>query len=81
MNTPICEAKSPYGVAKLYGRRIISAYRQRKYGLHACSGIMFNRDKPAIATNIFRITKDCLQSCGGLVWIRNAPELDKRGGR
>lgn len=37
--------KTPYGVAKLYGHCIIGAYREQ-YGLHACSGILFNHESP-----------------------------------
>lgn len=37
--------RSPYGVAKLYGHFITCNYRER-YGLHACSGILFNHESP-----------------------------------
>jgi GDPmannose 4,6-dehydratase len=40
-----CMPKSPYGVAKLYGHHIVGAYR-KQYGLHACSGILFNHESP-----------------------------------
>lgn len=40
-----CEPKSPYGVSKLYAHRIVGAYRQQ-YGLHTCSGILFNHESP-----------------------------------
>lgn len=40
-----CEPTSPYGVAKLYAHRIVGAYRAR-FGLHACSGILFNHESP-----------------------------------
>ena len=33
--------RSPYGVAKVYGHLIAVNYRE-SYGLHACSGILFN---------------------------------------
>ena len=37
--------RSPYGVAKLYGYWIVKNYRE-SYGLHACSGILFNHESP-----------------------------------
>jgi len=37
--------RSPYGVAKLYGHWITVNYRE-SYGLHACSGILFNHESP-----------------------------------
>jgi len=35
--------RSPYGVAKLYGHWITKNYRE-SYGLHGCSGILFNHE-------------------------------------
>jgi len=35
--------RSPYGVAKAYGHFITVNYRE-SYGLHACSGILFNHE-------------------------------------
>ncbi len=40
-----CVPETPYGIAKLYAHRIVGVYRQR-FGLHACSGIMFNHESP-----------------------------------
>jgi GDPmannose 4,6-dehydratase len=37
--------RSPYGVAKLYGHWLTVNYRER-YGLFACSGILFNHESP-----------------------------------
>jgi GDPmannose 4,6-dehydratase len=37
--------RSPYGVAKLYGHWITVNYREA-YGVHACSGILFNHESP-----------------------------------
>lgn len=37
--------RSPYGVAKVYGHFITINYRE-SYGLHACSGILFNHESP-----------------------------------
>ncbi|MDZ4098684.1 MAG: GDP-mannose 4,6-dehydratase [Methylophilaceae bacterium] len=37
--------RSPYGAAKLYAHEMIRIYRQR-YGLFACSAILFNHESP-----------------------------------
>lgn len=37
--------RSPYGVAKLYGHWMTVNYREA-YGMHACSGILFNHESP-----------------------------------
>jgi GDPmannose 4,6-dehydratase len=37
--------RSPYGAAKLYGHAMVRIYRQR-YGLFACSAILFNHESP-----------------------------------
>lgn len=37
--------RSPYGAAKLYAHAMIGVYR-RRYGLHACSAILFNHESP-----------------------------------
>jgi GDPmannose 4,6-dehydratase len=37
--------RSPYGVAKAYGHHITVNYRE-SYGLHLCSGILFNHESP-----------------------------------
>jgi GDPmannose 4,6-dehydratase len=36
---------TPYGVAKSYGHLIVRSYR-RRYGLYACSGILYNHESP-----------------------------------
>ena len=36
---------TPYGVAKAYGHFIARSYR-RRYGLYACSGILYNHESP-----------------------------------
>jgi GDPmannose 4,6-dehydratase len=36
---------TPYGVAKLYGHLMLSAYRER-YGMHLSSGIAYNHESP-----------------------------------
>ncbi len=37
--------RSPYGVAKVYGHWITVNYRE-SYGMHTCSGILFNHESP-----------------------------------
>ena len=37
--------RSPYGCAKAYGHFITVNYRE-SYGMHACSGILFNHESP-----------------------------------
>lgn len=37
--------RSPYGVAKVYGHFITVNYRE-SFGIHACSGILFNHESP-----------------------------------
>jgi len=36
---------TPYGVAKAYAHYIVGSYRKR-YGLYACSGILYNHESP-----------------------------------
>jgi GDPmannose 4,6-dehydratase len=43
-NTPFYP-RSPYGVAKLYAHWMTVNYREA-YGMHACSGILFNHESP-----------------------------------
>lgn len=43
--TTPCQPRSPYGISKLYAHHVIGAYRQQ-YGVHACSGILFNHESP-----------------------------------
>jgi GDPmannose 4,6-dehydratase len=42
--TPVAPV-SPYGAVKAYGHFLVGAYR-RRYGLHACSAILFNHESP-----------------------------------
>jgi GDPmannose 4,6-dehydratase len=37
--------RSPYGVAKVFGHYMTINYRE-SYGMHACSGILFNHESP-----------------------------------
>lgn len=43
--TTLPNPRSPYGAAKLYADCMIRIYRLR-YGLHACSAILFNHESP-----------------------------------
>lgn len=43
-NTPF-RPTSPYAVAKLAAHNLVGIYRQA-YGIHACSGILFNHESP-----------------------------------
>ena len=47
--TPLAPV-TPYGVAKAYGHLIVRSYRKR-YGLFACSGILFNHESPRRPTD------------------------------
>lgn len=42
--TPV-RPRSPYAIAKLYAQLTVGNYREA-YGLHACSGILFNHESP-----------------------------------
>ena len=47
--TPVCP-RSPYGAAKVYADIMIQIYRQR-YGLFACSAVLFNHESPRRSTD------------------------------
>jgi GDPmannose 4,6-dehydratase len=47
--TPVCP-RSPYGAAKVYADLMIQIYRQR-YGLFACSAVLFNHESPRRSTD------------------------------
>jgi GDPmannose 4,6-dehydratase len=72
-----CEPKSPYGVAKLYGHRIIGAYR-KQYGLHVCSGILFNHESPYRPLT-FVSQKIAYGAAAAACGLKNTRELDERG--
>jgi GDPmannose 4,6-dehydratase len=72
-----CEPKSPYGVAKLYAHRIIGAYRQQ-YGVHACSGIMFNHESPRRSLS-FVSQKIAYAAAAASLGITESKALDERG--
>lgn len=50
--------RSPYGAAKLYAHSMIRIYRQR-YGLFACSAILFNHESPRRGLNF--VTRKIVQ--------------------
>jgi GDPmannose 4,6-dehydratase len=43
-DTPLAPV-TPYGVAKAYAHFLVRSYR-RRYGMHACSGILYNHESP-----------------------------------
>lgn len=50
LQSPLTEStppnpRSPYGAAKLYADCMVRVYR-RRYGMHACSAILFNHESP-----------------------------------
>jgi GDPmannose 4,6-dehydratase len=72
-----CVPKSPYGVAKLYGHRIVGAYR-KQYGLYACSGILFNHESPYRPLS-FVSQKIAYAAAAASCGLKDTPELDERG--
>jgi GDPmannose 4,6-dehydratase len=59
--------RSPYGVAKAYGHHITVNYRE-SYGLHGCSGILFNHE--CLRANVPLITR-----VDGVITVKTPPEL------
>lgn len=45
IETTAFRPKSPYGIAKAAGIMLVANYREA-YGLHACSGLLFNHESP-----------------------------------
>jgi GDPmannose 4,6-dehydratase len=43
--TAVCAPSNPYGISKLAAQHLVRLYRDR-YGLQACSGILFNHEGP-----------------------------------
>jgi GDPmannose 4,6-dehydratase len=72
-----CEPKSPYGIAKLYAHRIVGAYRQQ-YGIHACSGIMFNHESPRRSLS-FVSQKIAYAAAAASLGVSESEALDERG--
>jgi GDPmannose 4,6-dehydratase len=69
--------RSPYGAAKLYADSMIRIYRQR-YGLFACSAILFNHESPrrGLAFVSRKITHEAAKIKLGLATELNLGNLD-----
>jgi GDPmannose 4,6-dehydratase len=70
---------TPYGVAKAYGHLIVRSYRKR-YGLFACSGILYNHESPRrpadfVTRKISRAAAAISLGLQGELWLGN---LDAR---
>jgi GDPmannose 4,6-dehydratase len=72
-----CLPRSPYGIAKLYAHQTIGAYR-RQYGLHACSGILFNHESPFRPLS-FVSQKIAYAAAAVSCGLLETPELDELG--
>jgi GDPmannose 4,6-dehydratase len=72
-----CVPKSPYGAAKLYGHRIIGAYRAQ-YGMHASSGILFNHESPRRPLS-FVSQKIAYAAAALSLGLTRTSETDERG--
>lgn len=69
--------RSPYGITKLYAHHVIGAYR-RQYGLHACSGILFNHESPHRPLS-FVSQKIAHAAAAASCGLRDTEALDERG--
>lgn len=69
--------RSPYGAAKLYADSMIRIYRQR-YGLFACSAILFNHESPRRGLEFVtrKITREAARIKLGLAKELNLGNLD-----
>ena len=56
--------RSPYGVAKLYGYWITKNYRE-SYDMYACSGILFNHERPRRGHNF--VTRKITMALGNIL--------------
>jgi GDPmannose 4,6-dehydratase len=72
-----CLPRSPYGIAKLFAHQTVGAYR-RQYGLHACSGILFNHESPYRPLS-FVSQKIAYAAAAASCGLRETPELDELG--
>jgi GDPmannose 4,6-dehydratase len=72
-----CLPRSPYGIAKLFAHQTIGAYR-RQYGLHACSGILFNHESPYRPLS-FVSQKIAYAAAAFSCGLRETPDLDELG--
>ena len=75
----LANPRSPYGAAKLYADAMIRIYRQR-YGLFACSAILFNHESPrrGLAFVTRKITHEAAKIKLGLVNELLLGNLDTR---
>ena len=73
------QPRSPYGAAKLYAHSMIRIYRQR-YGLFACSAILFNHESPRRGLNFVtrKIAHEAAKIKLGLVNELRLGSLDAR---
>ncbi len=71
--------RSPYGAAKLYAHAMIKIYRQR-YGLFACSAILFNHESPRRGLQFVtrKITQEAVKIKLGLSQRLTLGNLDAR---
>ena len=84
-STPLAPV-TPYGVAKAYAHFITRSYRHR-YGMYACSGILYNHESPAAAGRLrhaqgrARGRGDLARARAGAAarLARRAPRLGLRG--
>jgi len=71
--------RNPYGAAKLYADAMVQIYRQR-YGLYACSAILFNHESPrrGLAFVTRKITNTAVKIKLGLASELRLGNLDAR---
>ena len=74
--TPL-NPKSPYGISKAYAHQLVGAYREQ-YGLHLCSGIMFNHESPRRPLS-FVSQKIAHAAAAASLGLTETRELDERG--
>ena len=71
--------RTPYGAAKLYAHNMIDIYRN-KYGIHACSAILYNHESPRRGLNFVtrKITHGAASIKLGLTGSLTLGTLDAR---
>jgi GDPmannose 4,6-dehydratase len=76
--TPVCP-RSPYGAAKAYADFMVRIYRER-YGLFACSAILFNHESPRRGTAFVtrKITRELARIRRGLATELRLGDLSAR---
>ena len=76
--TPVCP-RSPYGAAKAYADFMVRIYRER-YGLFACSAILFNHESPrrGMAFVTRKITRELARIKRGLATELRLGDLSAR---